>query len=419
MRRWTKKWATPAMSMSLLGALYACGSPDEQTLFPPSADASNDGVARDTGSIVIGPGDGDGGVVVQEPDGAVCAGTTQQAQRLPLHLVVLFDKSSSMCQYDPADPSQAKRDCSRAESRWQVSASALTSFFSSPDTQGITVTAVAFPKRSSGSDTLAQRQANVCQTKYYNGINGDDSDGINDKEIDAIALPNANAASGLISTPPTQTGMITPTKFAAKGGISLAASIKSSTGVDTAVVLFTDGQPGWCEADSTPDSSANVNAELQAGVSQGISTYVVGIVASGDTDYAALRTSLNGFAAAGGSGSANIVEMSNPSLSATAIVDALNNIRTKAASCDLAMPTSNGQGTVDPRKVNLLYTPGTGSARSLVASADCSDPSGWRYDNPNAPTKIQLCPDICADLKADRLARVDVVLGCLTAGGPQ
>lgn len=404
--------------LSALSVVVACGSPSEQALFSPVLDASAGG-DRNEPVVAIGGNSSDGStVIVEEADGAVCAGTTQQAQRLPLHLVVLFDKSSSMCQYDPLNSAQTARDCSRPESRWQVSASALRSFFSSPETTGMQVSAIAFPKRETGSDSLSARQSKVCQSNLYNGINSDDSDGLPDLEVNAIALPSATAADGLTAMPPTQTGMITPTRFAAHGGLQLAKSIAAG-GTKTAVVLFTDGQPSWCESDSpTPDSSGNVNAELQAGVAEGVSTYVIGIVAAGDTDYAQLRTSLDGFANAGGTGQANIVEMSNPASSTAAIVDAMDTIRTRAASCDLVMPTSNGTGVVDPKKVNLQYTSGAGAVRALAQSPTCSDASGWRYDNPDAPTKIELCAAACSDLKADRNARIDLVLGCAT-GSPK
>ena len=416
--KWRRTWRAPAFCFGIVGTLYACGSPNEQALFAPKlpdASANEDSKGRPVINLG-GNGSDSTTVVIEDGDGAVCAGTSQQAQRLPLHLVVLFDKSSSMCQYDPADPTASKRDCSRAESRWQVSASALRSFFASPETAGIVVSAIAFPKRATPGDSLATRQSKVCLSNYYNGIDGDDTDGIADRELSAIALPSATAADGLLATPPMQSGMITPTRFAAHGGIELAKTIASS-GTKTVVVLFTDGLPGWCETDSsTPDSSGAVNAELAAGLGQGIRTYVVGIVASGDVDYTQLRTSLNGFAAAGGSGSANIVEISNPAASTAAILDAMNNIRTQAASCDFAMPKSNGAGTVDPKKVNLLYTPGVGAARSLAQSADCSDASGWRYNDPAVPTRIQLCAQACSALQADNKARVDIVLGCVTGG---
>lgn len=87
-------------------------------------------------------------------------------------------------------------------------------------------------------------------------------------------------------------------------------------------------------------------------------------------------------------------------------------------SCSLDIPTPDG-GTLDPKKVNVKYTPGgNGNPSSILnvpgGAADCGPNGGWYYDDPQNPSQIVLCPATCTVVQADTQAKVEVLFGCET-----
>jgi hypothetical protein len=128
-----------------------------------------------------------------------------------------------------------------------------------------------------------------------------------------------------------------------------------------------------------------------------------------------------------------------------AFVDALNTIRgtistfvttqhvqTTALACEFEIPKAPDGMQFDRTKVNVRLTAmGMATDFSHVTSAaDCTNfgDQGWYYDDPNTPTKIEVCSNTCATIKAatgdDGMTttgapvgdapRVDVLLGCAT-----
>ena len=49
-----------------------------------------------------------------------------------------------------------------------------------------------------------------------------------------------------------------------------------------------------------------------------------------------------------------------------------------------------------------------GGAPQCTKAAD----RGYYFDNPDAPTKVVLCPNACERLKSDTLGQVNLVFGC-------
>jgi hypothetical protein len=98
---------------------------------------------------------------------------------------------------------------------------------------------------------------------------------------------------------------------------------------------------------------------------------------------------------------------------ATELNAALDSISKQALSCNLGVPVPDG-GTVDPSKVNVVYTP-TGAAAQTIkqdAATACSSANGWQY---SADGKhILLCGAICDTVKADPTGTLSVQLGCAT-----
>lgn len=84
--------------------------------------------------------------------------------------------------------------------------------------------------------------------------------------------------------------------------------------------------------------------------------------------------------------------------------------------CELGVPPPPSGSTLDPDKVNVVYTPGAGGASETILQ-DTSKPcdagaNGWQYSADK--TKILLCGATCAKIQADTAAAVDVEFGCET-----
>ena len=87
--------------------------------------------------------------------------------------------------------------------------------------------------------------------------------------------------------------------------------------------------------------------------------------------------------------------------------------------CEYSIPEPPIGGELDFNRVNVRYTPSSGSGPETFPNVqreggvDCSG-DGWYYDEPTAPTRIILCPGTCSRVNGDTTGRVDVELGCET-----
>jgi hypothetical protein len=85
--------------------------------------------------------------------------------------------------------------------------------------------------------------------------------------------------------------------------------------------------------------------------------------------------------------------------------------------CTYALPPPPSGQTIDPTKVNFIYTPSGGSAQTIAnvgSAAGCNGGAGWYYNNPTTPTQIIACPATCTALEHDAGGSVDVQFGCST-----
>lgn len=87
-------------------------------------------------------------------------------------------------------------------------------------------------------------------------------------------------------------------------------------------------------------------------------------------------------------------------------------------SCEINIPQPSQGGSIDPNQVNVKYVMGgVGPGVTLpqaASAAACTASGGWYYDDPNAPTKLTLCPATCTAVQADAAASVKLELGCST-----
>jgi hypothetical protein len=85
--------------------------------------------------------------------------------------------------------------------------------------------------------------------------------------------------------------------------------------------------------------------------------------------------------------------------------------------CVFSLPKPDS-GEIDPTKVNVQYTKGSGGSPETlvyVGSKDgCMGGPGWYYDDPAKPTMAILCDATCTTVSADKAGKIDVALGCAT-----
>jgi hypothetical protein len=229
-----------------------------------------------------------------------------------------------------------------------------------------------------------------------------------------VAMTTASDASFVSAIETTQPQGGTPTVPALKGAIAYAEKVASERpGEKTVVVFVTDGEPGFmingsfvsgCEnVSNTVEEASNIAKAAQA---KGIPTYVIGVGPSLDK--------LNTVASAGGTTSALMVNIDDPSKVAGQIRDGLNDIRKREATCDFAVPPPPAGETLDPYAVNVVLSKTDGSQSVLTYSKECSDANGWRYDDVKATTRITLCGSSCNDVKAEADGKISIAFGCKT-----
>lgn len=168
------------------------------------------------------------------------------------------------------------------------------------------------------------------------------------------------------------------------------------------VVLVTDGEPAGCINDVSQIASI-----AGAANAQGVQTFTVGLQGSG-------TSTLNQIAMAGGTTQGFFIGNGNAEAE---LIAALEAIRGKAIACELQIPTPTNGQTFDPTQVNVDFTPGGGTEKTVGhvdTQANCGANGGWYYDNATAPTKIILCPTTCDGVQGDSAGKLDIVLGCDT-----
>jgi hypothetical protein len=321
----------------------------------------------------------DAGNVIIDPD-AACGAATTRAERLPLDIYLMLDRSQSMS------------DTVTGGSKWTAVTGALEAFIAQTGLTGVSIGLQYFslPGTSGGGGG--------------GGVSCNRADYAT-PDVEIAPLPGV---AGAITTSISghHPGSSTPTSAALQGAIDHA---KAWGGAHpdhvTIVILATDGDPTQCDT-SLPD----IDAIAAAGVSgtPKILTFVIGVGSS--------LTNLNGIAAAGGTTAPFMVDTGGNVNQQ--FLDALNNIRGAMLGCTYKMPSVDG-GIADLTKVNVQYTPGTGGAPERIpqvpgASQCPASGDAWYYDNPTAPTQIILCPATCSRVQPDTTGEVDILIGCQT-----
>ncbi len=320
----------------------------------------------------------------QRADASVfCAAEVHAAEGIQLDMLILLDGSKSM-----KDEVQGGR-------KWDLLLAALRAFLNDPASSGIGVglTYFGIPAGYDAGDLVVS-----CDVAQYA-----------QPAVAIAALPQSapSLIASLASYLP-QGG--TPTRPALEGGLDYAeAWLAGHSTHQVAIVVATDGEPNDC--DSTVEAVSQL-AATAAALPHAIKTYVIGVGTS--------LANLDQIAAAGGTVHAYVVDTS---LSTTeSFVVALNAVRGAAAlPCQYEIPHATAGGQVDYGNVNVAFTEGSDAAdaRNIllqVPNALSCDKAGggWYYDDPTAPTSIDLCGSTCARVAHDTEGRVAVLVGCKT-----
>jgi hypothetical protein len=325
-----------------------------------------------------------------------CGGVSVEPERLPLDMYFLVDSSGSM-----AEPTRA------GANKWDLVTDALVDFLDDPDNAQINAGIGYFPIGVTPTCVAGEPGClcipfiNLCLANLGGSCEPADY------SLPAVPLTLPPAPQRLIDDLATRGfGGGTPTRPALDGTFQyLATWASANPGRKLVAVLATDGEPTGC-AGNTPQNVAELARAALAGPNN-IQTFVIGVGGS--------LAALNQVAAAGGTAQAFLTDTQSDLQRDFA--SALDSIRVRAGACAFAIPERTERGRVDPAFVNVRVTPQGATQAAIVAKTlggavgGCGPQGGWFYDDPGAPTRIQLCDATC---DAVSKARISVEFGCKT-----
>lgn len=352
----------------------ACGGSNEPTGIDGSGDPN---AAFDTA------------LVSDDPVGtnAACVTSLKSATLPTVNLVLMVDKSGSM-----GDPLEGGDPALK----WAPVTSGMKSFFRDAASAGYAASLQFFPAAGNLSQT--------CAAPYDAPL------------VPLTPLSGSAPLVAALDAAKPQGG--TPTLPALRGAIDFAKRTRAAHPDEkSAVVLVTDGEPGlMVNGSMQPGCSDNdvphVAAAAAAAAKESIPTYVIGVGPA--------LSKLDAIAQAGGTGKAFMISVADPTKTTDELTRALDAIRgAEKVSCDFALPAPPPGQRLDPKRVNVAVTEGTGAVTPLVYSRDCAVANGWRYDDASAPTRVELCASTCSSVQSDAKAKLAVAFGCATNGVPR
>jgi hypothetical protein len=231
-------------------------------------------------------------------------------------------------------------------------------------------------------------------------------------------LPLAQAALIRVITATLPDGG-TPMAQAVQGTLAVLRAYQAANPTHRVVlILATDGVPSNCgvtPGGNTPQAAIVANLTAARMMTPPISTYAIGTFAPDEGTEGPMA--VNSFAMAGGTGTAFVL---NPTTTlADDLLGALNQIRGAALPCAFTIPMPKS-GALDFDKVNVHFK-GAANDENVpyVGSADKCDPvrGGWYYDVDPAkgdPKQVIVCGKTCDLFKTEATGKVEIGFGCKT-----
>lgn len=311
-------------------------------------------------------------------DDAVCAAQAYEGEAIPLDIYIMFDQSGSML-----------NDVGGL-TRLDAVERATTTFLRDQASAPISVGLGYF-----GFQPIGQTS---CQPDDYASPSV------------PVTLDHEAVLRSLASREPIGE---TPTGAAIRGGCGYAKEWKSANpGHSVVMLLLTDGEPKAPMTCSTgtccPTLADAVDAatECRSG-DPGIQTYVLGV--------GPFLDNLQQIAQAGGTDHAYLIGDQDVEQK---VLQALNAIRGAASiPCELKLPEAKGGAPLDYGLVNVAYQDSSCTLSTIynVPNPTSCDAQlgGWYYDDPSAPSSIELCGASCDRVSAPG-GRLAFTVGCET-----
>jgi len=91
-------------------------------------------------------------------------------------------------------------------------------------------------------------------------------------------------------------------------------------------------------------------------------------------------------------------------------------IQNSGLACEWAIPEPMGDEVIDFNDVHVDFNDGMGELLSISQVADheaCKDAvDGWHFNDPNAPTKLMVCPQTCTKIQLAPKGSMSIKFGC-------
>lgn len=309
-------------------------------------------------------------------DGEVCEGVEQSAKPLPLHMILVIDRSGSMNTYGYWSPLQQ----------------ALIQFIQDPLSEGLYVGLNYFPAPGGGDS---------CSLGLWNPVQVPNG-------APPLALLPQDANALITSINGTSTGNMTPMYGGLAGSYQVAHDLQTVYPNDKViVVLASDGLPTECGGSYEDINWLATNVVASEFATHGIETYAIAIAPG-------VVSAMSTIAQAGGT-----LQSYDVSQDTSAFAQKMSEIRGSAIGCEYLIPDSGTE--FDPYKVNVSITIDGGTPQSVPQAddeTDCGSGDGWYYDDAANPTMIILCPTTCQTIETaqenQQQVDVDVKFGCPT-----
>jgi hypothetical protein len=389
-----------------VGATTSCSSPSDAEFWFGAAQGGaaslSGGGSHRGGGTALGSAGGSPGLAVSGGGesssagaSAVCSAVVREGQRVPIDMYFLVDSSGSMA------------DDVSGGTKWELISTALIGYLEDPRNAGTGVGIGYFPVTTGSCSPGQSGCFCIPSLNWCNGTE-DDACEVSDYSTPAVELALPSQPAAVVSDIEAhEVGGGTPTRPALEGALEyLSQWAEQHPERKPLLVLATDGEPVGCDP-NTPRDVAGVAARALAGPNA-IRTFVIGVGSS--------LVSLNLVARAGGTDHALLVDTGGDV--AKEFSDALEQIRGAAVSCDFTIPRpASAADPIDPARVNVSYVANGSSSATRVPQTfmgdpnNCTENGGWYYDDPVAPTTIELCDATCRALST---GSIQVEFGCTT-----